>query len=307
MRIMFVLAASVAASLPLAAQAAVSDDLVFCSKLTSPRERISCYDAAARIAANRSPASATRPAAPALTTAPAASNAIAYSAPQQESRPFHGAYGAIGGSYGMAAPINFGAADGVSAFFGTARPAGPSALAMVGFNLQYGHLVTGLELSGRFGWERFSDSQFASVNIGVGEFATIGQSSKSYQFNSDASVHLALRAGLAVENTLIYGKLGLGAGHISESMKVVTTGSFCAFGTFVGNNLVCGRRDPIIPAQSTSTSRWSPSIMIAAGVEQNFGAFFARIEGQAEAIRGPNFINEWLWGVRGAGAVGVRF
>src|ERR1044072_2634298 len=92
------LAALALANLPFAAHAAVSDDLVFCSKLTSPKERIACYDAAARIAARGTPGAQppTAAIAPArMVTKNAADHPAAYAPPPPERRPFHGAYVAI--------------------------------------------------------------------------------------------------------------------------------------------------------------------------------------------------------------------
>ena len=146
MRIKFVLAASVVATLPLAAQAAVSDDLVFCSKLTSPRERISCYDAAARIAAN-APASI-RASVP-MVTAPAARHPPPYKAATPERTPFHGSYLSVGGSYAVWAPVNLIASDQVQFFSTNQTPNGPSVVGSLGYNIQLGHFLTGLEFSAR--------------------------------------------------------------------------------------------------------------------------------------------------------------
>src|SRR4051812_30628849 len=89
----------------------VSSDLLFCSKQASPRERISCYDAAARIAANVGPSRIIRsaPTPAALISAPAADTAAppVYTS-AAERNPFQGVYAAIGGSYGFSSPRSVG-------------------------------------------------------------------------------------------------------------------------------------------------------------------------------------------------------
>lgn len=192
----------------------------------------------------------------------------------------------------------------MSFFGGTAHPSGASALAATGYNLQFGHLVTGLELSERFGHEQFSDSQFAVTSDPIG---IIGQSTKTYQFLSDAGFQLSMRVGLAVEDTLIYAKAGVGAAHTTESLRSQSFGTACDFFSFTPTGTSCAHRTPFLTGTSSGTSAWLPAALLGLGIEQNFGPFFARIEGQAEAVRGASILNEWLWTTRAIGAVGFRF
>src|SRR4051812_2470021 len=87
---------------PCAALASVSDDLVFCSKLANAKERISCYDAAARIAAAASSHSAPN-SQPILVTRQVADHAMAAPIAPTHNR-FDGAFLAVGGGYGIANP-----------------------------------------------------------------------------------------------------------------------------------------------------------------------------------------------------------
>jgi hypothetical protein len=111
------------------AHAGVSDDLVFCSKLGNPKERIACYDAAARIAARPTPT--TTPArSNILATQEAADHPIAPATAPTRNSSFDGAFFSIGGGYGVANPrtvnltsAGFGASDQVTARIGpAARP-----------------------------------------------------------------------------------------------------------------------------------------------------------------------------------------
>lgn len=181
------------ATMMTAAHADVSDNLVFCSKLGNSRERIACYDAAARIAGN----GGTRPAvarsgSSSLVTAPAASMPTAPYMPVTETPRFQGGYVAFGGSYGIGGPLVFSVVDQVQSFTGVGEPQGPSVIAAAGYNLQIGNLVTGVELSGRLGREAFAASSFGIHNDPLG---VVGASVVSTTFNVDASVHAGLRAG----------------------------------------------------------------------------------------------------------------
>jgi hypothetical protein len=307
MRIMFVLATTAITSLPFAAQAAVSDDLVFCSKLTSPRERIACYDAAARIAANAPAATApSRVPAPSILSAPIAGQPVPYKVPPAERTPFHGAYVGVGGAYGLGSPVNLSTFDGIQQLYSvTGSPHGPSVVGSVGYNIQYGHLVMGLELSGRYGRERFSDSGPVFTGSG-GEFGVIGTSSPSSGFNVDASLHASTRAGLAFGDTLAFVKAGAGMAHTNEFARSDVKATRCDFGVFVGNTFVCGQRS-VLPSIVNENSAWLPSVLFGLGIEHNFGPVFGRIEIEAEGVSRFNQTLDWYRTARAMAAVGVRF
>src|SRR5436309_759116 len=100
------------------ALADVSADLVFCSKQANPRERIACYDAAARIAASATTVRVARRTGPALITTPVADTPAppAYM-PAVEKNPFQGLYAAVGGSYGFSSPRSVGMSSSIFTSF----------------------------------------------------------------------------------------------------------------------------------------------------------------------------------------------
>src|SRR5262245_47935910 len=103
--LLFLATAASVVAIGFPATAEVSADLVFCSRLKDTRERIACYDAAARIAergAARSTVSGRSGAAPALAPIDSyAANFPLKATPVPPQRGFQGAYGAIGGTYGI--------------------------------------------------------------------------------------------------------------------------------------------------------------------------------------------------------------
>src|SRR5256885_10759584 len=126
-----------------ASRAEPSADLVFCSKMPSARERISCYDAAARIAAtSRQPTIAVAPVAAKSPSLAPEGPAVVIDVPR-----FQGFYAALGGSYGLGAPFNFSVFDTLQFFQGTASPHGASFVGSLGYNLQISHAVVGVEFS----------------------------------------------------------------------------------------------------------------------------------------------------------------
>jgi hypothetical protein len=285
------------------ALAGVSDDLVFCSKLTSPRERISCYDAAARIAANIMPARQPTQAGAVIVSSPVAGTPV--KALPLERTPFHGAYATIGGAYGLGAPVTLFTNDQIQGFSATEAPHGPSLIGSLGYNIQIGYLVTGLELSGRYGREGFSKTgPLASANFSTGP---IGTSLPSVSYNVDASVHAAIRAGLAFGNTLMFVKAGAGIAHVNQVTRSDLTGTRCDAIGFVGGNIVCTQRTPLVSIVNENRA-WAPSVLFGVGIEHNFGPIFARIETEAEAVSRFNQAQEpWFWSARAMAAVGVRF
>ena len=302
------LAALALVNLPIAAHAAVSDDLVFCSKLTSPKERIACYDAAARIAARGTPgekAGAVAIAPARMITKDAADHPAAYAAPPPERRPFHRAYVAAGGSYGIGDLVNFFVADPIFfGFSGQGAPKGASFVGAGGFNLQTGHLVVGLELSGRYGSEKF-DQSFTAFT--ARQFGVIGSSTATYRVNLDSSVHAAVRAGFAIDDTMIFAKAGAGVAHFNETSTSLVNASICTAAAIVAGQIVCTARVPITSAPPTARNAWLPSLLFGLGIEHNFGPVFGRLEAEAEVTKRYNDPTESFWTARAMAAIGVRF
>jgi hypothetical protein len=297
MRTMFALATCAIASLPLGAQAAVSDDLVFCSKLTSPRERIACYDAAARIAA-----ASTKPSAPAreLVSRPVADAPAASFRPVKQGS-FEGFYAAIGGGYGVSGPR---AATITANIFNPALndsvyPNGWVASGSVGYNIVFDRWLVGLELDGRIGNER---AQTEQTNVAPGGFVT-GTEFMSYGIKNDAGVHLSARLGAIFGDTLIFTKAGVGASHITETAIDDSRAAAFCLGACLSGTL-----------RTTSKTAWVPSYLFGVGLEQNFGSLFVRTQAELEAaalnetrFAAGNATSNLFWTVRALAAIGFRF
>src|SRR4051812_36265122 len=192
------------------ARAGVSDDLVFCSKLSNGKERIACYDAAARIAANVAPSRLNRGAAPALASPPAADTAAPpVYVPVAEKSPFQGFYSTLGGSYGFSSPRTVSLSAPIFASISdTLTAEGFSGRATIGYNATLSNFLFGAELAGRLGRESVSlhNVQPASAFIGLN-----GSTVFDYQLRNDAGVHIAARAGVLCDNTLVFARVGVGA------------------------------------------------------------------------------------------------
>jgi SOS-response transcriptional repressor LexA len=159
---------------------------------------------------------------------------------------------------------------------------GASLSGSLGYNIQFGNLVTGLELSGRYGRESFSDTgPLRSANFG--ETSLTGTATPSSGFNVDASIHAAIRAGLAFGDTLAFVKAGAGIAHASEFTRSDVNGTRCDLSGFAGNTLVCVQRSQL-PSPVSSNQAWVPSVLFGLGIEHNFGPIFGRVEVEAEGI-----------------------
>jgi opacity protein-like surface antigen len=318
MRIMFVLAISAITSLPFAAQAAVSDDLVFCSKLTSPRERIACYDAAARIAANQLPRSAALQPVPnksAIVTREVADKALPpVYAPVVDRNRFDGFYAAIGGAYGWSANRAVSFVDNVACFntscVGASNASGWSAQAAAGYSITFGRGLMGLEVDGRWGKERggaagSNDGSAFVILPGPPFFAIVPVNTRwSHDMQVSGGVHVSARAGIVADNLLIYAKAGVGAARVEETFTLSQTPP------------VAG----VSPGGIISSAAWLPTGLLGVGAEYNLGSFFARGFVEAETVglgrrTGPITVNSFgystdaepFWIARAGAMLGARF
>lgn len=309
------LAALALANLPFAAHAAVSDDLVFCSKLNSPKERIACYDAAARIAA-RGTVAAQAPAPARMVTKQAADHpgSTAVAEPIERNR-FQGAFATIGGSYGISSPRS--ASVGVGGFF-TANfsdqfvAEGWSGRATAGYNATIGNFLFGVELAGRFGNESASGDAGAFTPLQP-FFGLFGGSTASYAIKNDIGLHLAGRAGVTFGDTLAFVRGGVGVSRVTESAALDGRNLFSCT-QFNGINCVA-----FVPGTLTTQTKrdWIPSALIGAGFEHNIGPAFVRLEGEIEAVALHNrtfggiaqsgMPAEPYWFARAIVAAGIRF
>jgi len=206
--------------------------------------------------------------------------------------PFAGFYAAIGGSYGHTQSREFYFADIFKLTRGELTASGASAIGALGYNIQSGDLVIGVELAGRFGRESGTFSEFVPSFV---------PNTRTFAYNYDASVHGFLRAGLASGDTLVFARAGAGLTHYTETLQ--TTGG--GFG-------------PVL----ISTDEWLPSLIFGLGIEQNFGRAFVRAGVDAEGVaqtrrlattNAPSLNNpitggsEFFWTARAMAAAGVRF
>lgn len=159
-------------------------------------------------------------------------------------------------------------------------------------------------MSGRYGREGFS--KIGPVQT-VNTLGVIGSSTPSVSYNVDASVHAAIRAGLAFGDTLAFVKAGAGIAHTNQVTRSDLTGARCTAVGFVGGATVCTQQSPLVSVLNENRS-WVPSVLFGLGIEHNFGPVFGRIEAEAEAISHFNQAQQpWFWTARAMAAVGVRF
>jgi len=290
----------------------VSADLLFCSKQVSPRERIACYDAAARIAASGAAQRVARQSGPALVAAPVADTAAPPTyTPLVEKNPFQGLYAAVGGSYGFSSPRSISINSPIFSGFSDTRSAqGFSGRGAIGYNATLSNFLFGAELAGRFGRETISAHAVQSLPQ---VFALTGPTNFDYQLQNDTGLHIAARGGLLFDGTLLFARAGVGASHVQENGSVDTRGitgcsifgQFGCIAPFAGALTVAGK------------SRWVPSAVFGVGAEHNFGPVFARIEGEIETLALQQTIfsgvgtsgatSEPYWFARVMASVGLRF
>lgn len=188
-------------------------------------------------------------------------------ATRRPSSRFHGPYMAVGGSYGAVTPQN--------ALSGPVSPHGPSLAGAAGYNLVFGNMLFGTEIAGRLGAERATT---AAANLFFGTFDT-------YSFTNAASIHASARAGFVSDDSLFFAKIGFGA----VKVEMTSTTTFLTGAT-----------------TRTHIEQWAPSLLLGAGIERNFGPWFARLGADLE-MASTSFVNDQLWTARGSAMLGRRF
>jgi hypothetical protein len=312
----YIIAIGALAASALPAFAEVSEDLKFCGSLKSGAERLACYDAAARIATKPMQTRPTARAAPLDAQAAVPLKATALD-PLPARNPFGGYYAAIGGGYGLATGRDFANVSGTvtQAFFNPTSTQGPNASIVAGRNIAIGWGVIGGEISGRWSGEKFQDRQQAgSFCCSVVNMPGLS----TYTYRNDAGIHASIRAGVALDDTFVFAKAGVGATRVSETFTIDERGvQRCLAFDFFGN---CTSFGP--PSSSFShlhAVSWLPSVLFGLGVEKNWGAFFARLSADFEAfnhkstsvfgagISGGSGVDHITWTTRGTALIGVRF
>lgn len=185
------------------AQAEISEDLKFCANLKISRERLACYDAAARVE-NRTTSKAE-------TTQPVVVKALPLQSKAALSR-FDRAYVAITGGYdfaqskpnsvaGLANTTQFDAING------------PKIGGVVGYNATTGALLLGFEARAQYS---FGDSHISNAAFG-GTFTAKAQ--------RPLSADVSTRAGLIFGDWLTYARVGAGAEQAKSTFTAVLPGS----------------------------------------------------------------------------------
>lgn len=227
---------------------------------------------------------------------------------------FSGFYGAAGGAYGVGSPRDYWMQSAYFSSGGTVLPQGVSGLAILGFNGVWGSFLAGIEFSGRLGQENVTKSQFQDRGF-LGALQNTASTTQTFRYSSDVGAHLSARAGIIFNDTLLFGKIGVGFSRARQSYSDAGSGIFCPGSIFGG----C---QSIVPGGTASSSALLPSFLIGIGAEQNFGSWFLRGGVDAEAISGPYKLNvrepdaisgstqfpaQTDWTVRGNLMLGVRF
>lgn len=292
------------------ANAGISDDLRFCSSLKNSKERLACYDAAARIE-NHKPAIPARmrlDATPATKPAPH---------PVATKSPFDGAYVGIVGGYdfnvsdpyvydlplGASFPIvpdnsiRGGKIGGTIGYNLTSGPilAGFEARAFYNFgdaSQSVTHRYPGTELPYISSWSWCSSPCVYDPRMDPTSYAVSSTNTYTLKRSRPWQADFSVRTGLIFDDWLVYARTGLGF----EQTEAVTTNDNTASVTC--NSPIVEHRRPnpnelaiaIVgcapggtshgAVSTTVTRSYNPTAILGAGFERNFGQWFARVEGE---------------------------
>ncbi|MGD9920905.1 MAG: hypothetical protein AB7V13_05595 [Pseudorhodoplanes sp.] len=290
MRMLFCAAVATVFLMSLPAGAAISEDLVFCSKLTAPKERLACYDAAARI--ERLSASGQKRAnAPSrLLPPPSAEGFASVERPDLHSSNFSGAY--VFGYGGYAPSLN-------SIEYGhlnlTTFGAG------LGYNHVDGKFLIGIEARGANSFGRNVTQIEASdvispfpivVSPGTAEPVVGYKRISDRKFSAGVGGDISMRFGLIDDDWLFYGKIGAGLQDMVLAYDWTDGPYVCINPARQPGSpeiiIGCGEiRDDSVKRHS-AWSGIATYLVAGIGVERNYGQLFARLEGEVKSF-GPTF------------------
>jgi opacity protein-like surface antigen len=305
-------------------EAGVSEDIVFCSKIKKERERISCYDAAARVAAQAEPTRAMTTA----RTAAASSGGQPYVKPKNN--PVDGAY--VFGYVGYTPRLS----PQTSPFAGR----GPTFGGGLGYNFSSGPLVMGFEARGH--WDDIAgpgtDSTFsfvqtlpllAQTSFGSGPFLPINFGDRTLGFQSrtlnryerNVGGDLSWRTGITpLDWLMLYGRVGIGAQEFTQSSLSLSSTANCRNsssqvvvqpGGFSAQYFIVGCNPLEISSSATTMTQHgvAPYLLVGTGLEANFANFFLRVEGEFNLYVGqlPGSNSNTLHALAASIAAGVRF
>lgn len=313
-----VFAASISVAAP--AQAGISDDLKFCAGLTSGKERLACYDAAARIEKQKpkvkqaSELKAPRPSPNAL--------AAAYTPPPMS--PFEGAYVGITGGYDVGLTESTGdtrgsSSSGYSPYIHPSVPndslRGAKIGLLTGYNVVSDRLLFGLEARAQYLFARNSASHLFTSSFSLPWVAgTCWGCSSGFppQYSRlelnpsflnrvirerNWQIDFAARSGFVLNDWLIYAKAGIGAEETTSTSIYDSSGTTICHNPHVSEIPIGGGGIQYVADSCGSTSRGpimtivsrriDPIFIVGAGIEKTFGSYFARAEAEFIAHLAP--------------------
>ncbi|MBW7970104.1 hypothetical protein [Bradyrhizobium sp. BR 10289] len=299
--------ATVAAIAAIPAWAEISEDLRFCAQLKAPKERLACYDAAARIEHRK----------PAFTAGPGLVEKQAAAVPSRSR--FSGAYVGVVGGYDIASesalpnPI-----IGYVPCAGAATPnapggavQGPSVGFLAGYNVVERNLLLGLEARGRYSFAKASDtvlwpaySNILPIWIGScspcspdrqmisTDRVTLSSAlSNTAVYRRPFAADVSVRAGYALSEWLLYAKAGIGVEKTeSYSLSDDSKSVYCNNPTIKGQRLsgdyvgyyavACGSQSNGVITRFELLNGYAPAALLGGGIERNFNALFLRAEAE---------------------------
>jgi hypothetical protein len=298
--------------------AGISDDLKFCARLTSGKERLACYDAAARIEKRAAPVKRV-----AATPMQVPVFIAAHAQVASPGSRFSGAYVGITAGYDIPmtshgtreSPYNshnYYPDVPIDSINGT-----KSGL-VAGYNATSGPLMLGFEARAMY---NFNETSASATNTYPGQslpwitsslwcggcdkafldnypinaypYSISSSNTQTVRLSRPWQTNFALRTGIIFQDWMIFGKAGIGV----EASRVVNTNDSSASVTCTQPIAERRRPDPSTvqiatvgcaatspgPITTTIANSINPTAIFGIGVERNFGDYFARAEAEMTA------------------------
>lgn len=145
--------------------------------------------------------------------------------------------------------------------------------------------LAGFELRGRLGSESGTGRLGGTSTVAIpGLSPYVNAASGTYRAALDGGVALTARYGLSLGGFVPFVRAGLGAAHLTEDVAFDATGSRACQVTVAPPAVSCVSGGRV----SDRNARWLPSAVLGAGLEIPIGRFFARVEGEVEAVFSPS-------------------
>jgi hypothetical protein len=208
---------------------------------------------------------------------------LGYAVPAKRSFSLVDGYACPGVNLPYYGPVSLGTGSGCAT---NANIGGATAHAIFGWNLTGDQgWVSGFEVRGRLGREGGTGRLGGTSQITIpGIPAYTNSATGFYKAGLDGGVAVTARYGFNISGFVPFVRAGLGMARLTEQVDFDATGSrFC---TLSG-------APPAVTCTSGGTvasrsSRWLPSAVLGAGLEIPYGRFFARLDGEVEAVFSPS-------------------